>query len=303
MKVLIIGSNGRLGAALARAYSNQHQVQGLNRAAADLADPASLEKTLDTLDFEAVVNCAAMTSVDLCESRAEEAYNINAKSVRVIAEAAKRRGARFIHISTDYVFDGTKHGPYTESDPARPTGVYAASKRQGEIECLETDPANVVVRVSWVFGPDRPSFLDMIIRRAQQNDRVEAIGDKYSCPGYSLDYAEWLAALLFGPSERWAAAGGLLHLCNTGATTWRDYGEYALQCAQEAGLPLRTTKVEYLMLKDMDMFVAPRPVNTAMSTRRFSQITGLHPRPWQDAVRDYVFNYLAKDPELAQSVQ
>lgn len=299
MKVLIIGSNGRLGAALARTYSTRHEVQGLTRADANLADPASLAEKLRSLDFEVVVNSAALTSVDYCESHVEESYAVNATSVRVIAEAARERGARFMQISTDYLFDGEKEGVYTEEDAPNPRGVYAQSKRQGEIEALEADPGCVVPRVSWVFGPDRPSFLDMIVRRAMQNEHVEAVGDKYSCPGYTLDYAEWMGALLFGPDDLWKQGAGYLHLCNEGGTTWQEYGEYALGVAREASLPLRTDKVGFVALRDMKMFVAPRPVNTVMSTARFTGLTGIQPRPWREAVRDYVLNYVVKDPELA----
>ena len=300
MKVLIIGSNGRLGKALVQAYAPQHEVIALGRTSADLANPRALAEVLRPLEFEAAVNCAALTSVDYCETNVAEATAVNATSVRVIAEAAKERGARFMQISTDYVFDGEKHDAYTEKDAARPTGVYAESKRQGEIETLDVNPGNVVTRVSWVFGPHRPSFVDMIIQRALQNDHVEAVGDKYSCPGYSLDYAEWLAPLLFGPDDLWKGAGGLLHLCNEGSTTWRDYGEYALEIAKAAGLPLLTEKVGFLLLQDMKMFVAPRPVNTVMSTERYTDLTGVQPRHWREAVRDYVLNYVVKDPELAK---
>lgn len=300
MRVVIIGSNGRLGAALKRHYSQEHQVLGLGRAQLDLRHPDQVRKRLEQEDFDAIVNCAAVTSVDYCETHHEEAGSVNAYAAQAVAEVAAAKGARCIHISTDYVFGGTKTGPYREQDPAEPLGVYAETKLRGEKLVLAVSPAHCVVRVSWVFGPDRPSFIDMMLRRALQNDRVEAIADKISCPGYSLDYAEWLGALLFGPDEQWARAGGLLHLCNTGATNWRDYAEHALQCAMAAGLPLRTTRVEPLLLRDMAMFVAPRPVNTVMDTGKFTKITGITPRPWQAAVEDYVVNYVAKDPEMTK---
>lgn len=283
MKILILGARGRLAAALARNWRSSHEVVCLSRPEMDVADIPALERTLASQEFDVLVNGTGSTNVDECETRREEASQVNALAPAAMAAAARNKGARFIHFSTDYVMDGHKAGPYSEEDPAHPLGWYGQSKLDGELAVLADSPSHIVVRVCWVFGPDKPSFMDMIIDRARTNARVEAVADKFSCPTYTCDVSGWIEPF-FGPT----LPGGLYHACNNGGCSWRDYGAFALQCASEAGLPLATTSVEPILLKDMKAFKAPRPVNTILSTEKFSRVTGIVPRPWQDAVRDYI---------------
>jgi dTDP-4-dehydrorhamnose reductase len=286
--IVIIGSGGRLGAALAREWSKAgYQVRGFNHAQLDLRDGAAIRAALEPLDFDVLVNCAALTNVDRCEREPDEALLVNTVAVTTLAETCARKGVRCIQISTDYVFDGLKKTPYVEEDDARPISKYGESKRGGEIAVLSTSELNLAVRVSWVFGPDRPSFVDQVIQRALEHDRVEAIADKVSVPTYTMDAARMLAPLLE------VAVGGILHVCNRGDCTWQEYGQHALDCAVAAGLPLRTRIVEPLRLADMTAFIARRPMYTPLSTAKLAQLTGLAPRPWQDAVDDYVRAILA----------
>jgi dTDP-4-dehydrorhamnose reductase len=131
----------------------------------------------------------------------------------------------------------------------------------------------------------------MILERARTTPRVEAVADKFSSPTYAPDVAGWLEPF-FNP----ALPGGLNQACNGGGCSWRDYGEHALQCAAEAGLPLATTVVEPVNLKDMKAFKAPRPVHTILSTEKLTRITGIVPRPWQDALREYIKKYAPLPP-------
>jgi len=131
-RVVIVGAGGRLGAALVREYTGAFDVVGFNHAQLDLGKPEDLRTTLGGLDFDALINTAAQTNVDRCETHQEEAFALNAQAPRVLAEICAAKRARFIHISTDYVFDGEKREPYTEEDAARPISVYGESKREGE---------------------------------------------------------------------------------------------------------------------------------------------------------------------------
>src|SRR6476619_4718164 len=131
-RVVIVGAGGRLGAALAREYAQAFDVVGFNHAQLDLGNPEQLRATLGALDFDALINTAAQTNVDRCETHQEEAFALNAEAPRVLAEISATKRARFIHISTDYVFDGEKRQPYGEQDEARPISVYGESKREGE---------------------------------------------------------------------------------------------------------------------------------------------------------------------------
>jgi dTDP-4-dehydrorhamnose reductase len=283
-RIVIIGSGGRLGAALVREWrAGGDDVVGFNRALLDLGDFPQIRERLEALEFDALVNCAAQTNVDRCEREVEEAFRINSAAVATLADICTRKKARCVHVSTDYVFDGTKSTPYTEEDDPAPISKYGESKWSGE-RCLHAvADKHLVVRVSWVFGPDRSSFVDQILQRALDQDRVEAIADKVSVPTYTLD-----AARLLRPLVEDRSVDGVVHLCNAGACTWQEYGQEALDCAAALGLPLHARKVEPLALADMKTFVARRPVYTAMSTDRLTSVTGLKPRPWQEAVEEYI---------------
>ena len=291
MRIVIVGSGGRLGAALAREWRGAgDEVVGFDHAALDLASDAMISEKLGALDFDVLVNCAALTNVDYCETHPDHAFAINAEAVRSLAELCQRKQRRCIHISTDYVFDGEKRTPYVEEDEARPLGVYAASKLEGEQRLLAAGEQHLAVRVSWVFGPDRPSFVDQILQKARTSADLAAIGDKWAVPTYTLD-----AARLLRPFLRDVPEGGVLHLCNAGECTWQEYGQFALECAARAGVALAGRTVAFQKMADLKAFVARRPVYTAMSTEKLTRLTGLHPRSWQEAVEEYVREFRARD--------
>lgn len=281
--IVILGSVGRLGAALSRGLADEARIIGFSHSQLDLASPEAIDCALGGLDFGVLVNCAALTNVDYCETHEEEAFAVNARAVRQIAEICTRKRARCIHISTDYVFDGTKREPYIETDEARPISIYGASKLQGEVELLNASADHLAARVSWVFGSDRPSFVDQILKRALETDALQAIGDKWSTPTYTLDLVEWIRPLLWENP-----IGGLIHLTQSGACTWQEYGQFALDCAAEAGLPLVGRTVAFQAMSDLKAFVAKRPIYTVLGTERLAALTGRAPRPWQEAVAEYV---------------
>ena len=287
-KIVIVGAGGRLGRALARIYGETQEVVSFNHAELDLADVDGMRARLEPLTFDVLVNCAAQTNVDRCETHPEEAFALNAEAPGILAEICLTKGARLIQISTDYVFDGAKTEPYSEDDEANPISVYGASKREGEKRVLAVAESHLVVRVSWVFGPDRPSFVDWVVQQARAHKHVEAIADKIATPTYTLDLAELLRPL-FAPD----AAGGLLHVANSGECSWREYGQWAVDCCLAEGVPLRARTVGAIALADMKNFIARRPAYTVLSTRKYSALTGFTPRSWRDAVAEYSRNYLS----------
>ena len=256
---------------------------GLDRTQLDLSDDRAIRDRLGAMEFGVLVNCAAMTNVDRCEREPDEALRVNSAAIGTMAEICERKKARCIHISTDYVFDGMKRTPYVEEDEPRPISQYGESKWSGEKLVMAASEKHLVVRVSWVFGPDRPSFLDQILQRALQEERVVAIADKVSVPTYTLDAAEMLWRVLERPD-----IGGILHLCNAGECTWQEYGQHALDCAAKAGVPLRTRTIEPIHLAEMKSFVARRPAYTPLSPAKYAGPVGAAVRPWQEAVDDYV---------------
>jgi dTDP-4-dehydrorhamnose reductase len=286
-RIVVVGAGGRLGAALVRECARGFEVVGFNHAQLDLGTPAQLRSTLGALDFDALINAAAQTNVDRCETHQEEAFALNAEAPRVLAEICRAKQARFIHISTDYVFDGEKREPYTEEDEARPISVYGESKREGERRALEANDRALIVRVSWVFGPDRPSFIDAILKKARAEEDISAVADKYATPTYTLDICALLKPFLADRQD-----GGLLHVANHGECSWQEYAQWALDCCHAEGVSMKATKVAAASLADMKNFIAQRPVYSVLSSGKYQRATGQTPRGWRDAVADYVRNHV-----------
>lgn len=290
MKIVIIGSSGRLGAALMREYRGKHDVDGFNHAQLDLSNLNGARERLRGTNFDVLINAAAFTNVDLCETERDRAFLINAESPGVLARICRDKRAKLIHFSTDYVFGGEKRAPYTEEDQAKPISVYGESKLAGETNVLATENRHLVVRVSWVFGPDRSSFIDGIIKRAQENTEVDAIADKFSTPTYTLDIAAALPRFFTHAADY----GGIVHFANSGECSWQEYGQWALDRCHEAGVPLRATTVAARKLKDMANWIARRPVYSVLSTAKYTKLTDMPPRTWRDAVTDYITRFYSK---------
>ena len=233
--IIIIGANGRVGAALTREYQRPFSVKAFARNQLDLGKLDQVRSTLSEIEFDLLINCAALTNVDYCESHRDEAFLINAQGPRLLADICAEKSARLIHISTDYVFDGKQDTPYIEEDPPAPLSVYAESKLAGEEEVLAVSPKNLVVRLSWVFGPDKPSFIDQIIQRAREDETVAAVADKFSSPTYTIDAASWLRLALDN--------NGILHLCNSGGCSWQEWAQYAIDVCHNLGVSLKADRV------------------------------------------------------------
>ena len=283
MRIIILGANGRLGAALVREYREKFDVVGFNHSQLDLANVGEIHHNIDELEFDVLINAAAFTNVDLAESQPERAFVINSEAPKHLAEICSRKKAKLIHFSTDYVFDGAKRKPYIETDVAEPISVYGESKRAGEENVLAVQDRHLVVRVSWVFGPDRPSFIDAMIKRAREEENIDAVADKLSTPTYTRDIAEMLPQFF-----DLDVPGGFLHFANSGQCSWQEYAQHALDRCRASGILLRAKAVGALKLADMKDWVARRPVYSVLSTAKYAKLAGVSPRSWRDAVSDYI---------------
>ncbi|MFL6499746.1 MAG: dTDP-4-dehydrorhamnose reductase [Candidatus Udaeobacter sp.] len=299
MKIVVLGAGGRLGAALMREFRPKCEVVGFNHAQLDLSNLESVREELGATSFDVLINAAAFTNVDACETERDRAFRINAEAPRVLAETCNEKHAKLIHFSTDYVFDGEKRAPYTEEDQANPISAYGESKLAGENSVLAAGDEHLVVRVSWVFGPDRPSFVDAMIKRAQQDQKIDAISDKFSTPTYTHDIANMLPEFF----DR-GVAGGVLHFANAGKCTWQEYAQWALDCCRDAGISLKGATVGALKLSEMTRlpqgsggrapWIARRPIYSVLSTAKYEQLTGTPPRTWRAAVADYITRSYSK---------
>ena len=286
--MVIVGAGGRLGAALGREYQRDYDVTSFERGQLDLGQLDRVRSALSKAKFDLLINCAALTNVDYCESHREEAFLVNAEGPGLLAEIANEKSAKLVHFSTDYVFDGKKTDPYVEEDKAIPLSVYGESKLEGERRVLEVSSQHLVVRLSWVFGPDKPSFIDQIIQRARENDVVTAVADKFSAPTYTIDVANWLRLAID------KNANGILHLANNGGCSWQEWAQYAVDVCRNLRIPLKAERVGAVSLADMRNFVAQRPVHTVLSSAKFTTLTGVQPRHWREAVAEYISAHVSK---------
>lgn len=284
--IVVVGAGGRLGSSLMRLLGTEHRVTGFGRGELDLGSVRSIDKALEPLDYGHLFLTGALTAVDYCETHQDEAFAVNARGAGRIAEISARKGAHVTYLSTDLVFDGSKPEPYVESDEAKPVSVYGASKLAGEEGVLGVSAANLVARVSWVFGPGRPAFPEWIIGMACKETRLTLPGNKIACPTCTEDLVGWLAALVLDRAD--GPASGVFHLCNSGPCTWRDWGQFTIDVARQAGVPIVAGEIEGVPVDDVAAFVAKRPVNSALDTGKFTEVTGITPRDWKETLRDFV---------------
>ena len=286
MRWIVIGSGGQLGQCLVRQLEADPSIVSVvacGRAQLDLADAATLGARIDDwklCDADVVANAAAYTAVDACESDLEAADAANAMGPERLARACARAGARFVHVSTDYVFDGAASEPYVEDHPTGPTTAYGRSKLDGEQLVLAACPDALVVRTSWVFGPGR-NFVGAILRQAKLRRSGEVLGalsvvdDQVGCPTYAADLAAGIRALVT------AGASGFVHLCNAGAITWWDFARAILDETGHGDLAIDRARTADLALP------APRPAYSVLDCSRAASL-GVSLRSWREALVDYL---------------
>ncbi|MEM7386079.1 MAG: dTDP-4-dehydrorhamnose reductase [Verrucomicrobiota bacterium] len=283
--VAVTGTTGRLGDQLARWWSRQPGVvvHPLPRKSLDLADPLAIRQKLETLDFDLLINPAAMTDLENCERQPELAGAINAIAPGVLAECCRDRGASFVHVSTDYVFDGKEPGQRREEETPSPINHYGRTKRDGELNAFEANPDATVVRTSWLFGSEKPSFVETILTRATDQEEIVAISNKESCPTFCPDFCEALDHLL-----RHSPEGQLVQISNAGPCSWFDYARAIFETGKELGFPLKARSLRPIKLEDLDVLTAERPIHTAMATDKLTDLSGHVMRPWKEALTEYL---------------
>jgi dTDP-4-dehydrorhamnose reductase len=221
-----------------------------------------------------VINVAAYTDVDGCESRTEEAFSINAQGPKNLAKASLDAGSFLVHMSTDYVFDGNKGAPYVEEDPINPLGVYGRSKAEGERFVRELLPdRHCIVRTQWLFGLHGKNFVEAILTQAQQKDVLRVVCDQRGSPTYAPDLAIELCDL---------RARGTLHVTNSGEATWHEFARKILEVAG-----LGSVRVEPMTTEELRR-PAPRPAYSVMDNSRFIGLTGSGLRSWEEALEAYL---------------
>jgi dTDP-4-dehydrorhamnose reductase len=277
LKVLVTGAAGMVGRTVCEFCEQiRDTVFGFDHRALDIADAEEVWERIRSTKPDAVINCAAWTDVDGCESDAERAFAANARGPENLAAASRDVNAAFVTISTDYVFDGTKEGFYTEEDEPNPISVYGRAKLEGELRSREANGLSIIVRSGFIFGRGGKNFLSTVIERARHSDHIKAITDAYGTPTYARDLAQRLREL----AELNHA--GKFHVVNSGDGA--SYAEFAREAIRAANLGER--HVEAVLSESLNR-PAPRPQNSRLRGI-YSGKLGLSPLPdWRDALRRF----------------
>jgi dTDP-4-dehydrorhamnose reductase len=278
LKVLITGAGGMVGSALKEyCQSKGDFVLACDHSQLDIADTQSVSQAISRAKPDAVINCAAWTNVDGCESEPDRAFAANALGPENLAAASRDVNAHFITISTDYVFDGTKEGFYTQEDQPNPQSVYARSKLEGEQRAKEAYPGSIIVRTGFICGPNGTNFLSTVIRRVLHGERIKAITDSYGTPTYSHNLAIRLRELAQLGQPR------IFHVVNSGDGA--SYEEFSREAMLRAGL--REPQIEGILTESLHR-PAARPRNSRLRCL-YSEELGLAPLPdWREALNDFV---------------
>ncbi|MER3456536.1 MAG: dTDP-4-dehydrorhamnose reductase [candidate division GAL15 bacterium] len=284
-RVAVVGASGQLGRELVRVLEHSGECKGFGHEDVECTDPRSVTAALAPYRPDVVVNCAAFVRVDACEEDPRRAFEVNALGALNVARACREVGARCVYISTDYVFDGTKAGPYAEQDRPNPVNVYGASKLAGEHLVLQTCPDALLVRVASLYGGTGArgkgtNFVLTILERARRGEALRVVHDVRMSPTYAPDAAQAIVALL----RRRAA--GIFHVVNDGSCTWY---EFAVRALELAGWGVAVEAVPQAAYPTR----ARRPPNSALSTHKLAAL-GIHIRPWQEALGEYVCNLLVR---------
>lgn len=291
--IAIIGRSGQVAQALARgAAGRSFHVVCAGRPEADLADARSLGAFLNAAKPDLIVNAAAYTAVDKAETERDLAFTINAHGPAVLAKLVAEAGIPLVHISTDYVFDGTSRRPYREDDPIAPLGVYGASKAAGEAAVREVLPRHIILRTSWVFGADGTNFLKTMLRLGQTRDEIGVVADQHGGPTFAGDLADAILDLV----PRLVAGGadvpwGTYHVTNAGETTWHGFAAEIFALAAREGL--KTPRLEAIATADYPT-PARRPAYSVLDCGKIERTFGLRRRHWREGLEACITK-LARD--------
>lgn len=278
MRVLVTGADGMLGSALRASCPRGIDFLATDVGDLDITDAAAVDGAFAALRPDAVINSAAFTDVDGCESREDVALAVNGSGPGLLAAACAREGVPLVHVSTDYVFDGTIPAPgvYAEDDPTRPLSAYGRTKLAGERAVAAAGGLHWIVRTQWLYGLRGKNFVETMLRLARERDRLTVVDDQVGSPTGTFDLAPVLWTLL---SVRPAA--GIYHAVNDGHCSWFDF---AREIFRQAGVSVTVDPMDSRQLGRP----APRPARSVLGTSKLRAVLGRGLPPWQDALSRYL---------------
>jgi len=280
MKLLITGANGQLGRCLQDVLADtEHEVIALDRSSLDIGDAEAVSQIIDQHQPQAIINTAAYTAVDKAESEPELAARINTTGPENLAKAAERHSALLIHISTDYVFDGSKTTPYTEEDVTNPQGVYGQTKLDGEKAVQQHCSRHVILRTAWVFSEYGNNFVKTMLRLGKERDELGVVADQVGCPTYAGAIAGALASVLRVFSEN-RALYGVYHYSGDNAVSWYEFARCIFEAAKSRGELVKPPQVNRITTKDYPT-PATRPAYSVLSSDKLNTNFGVRADDWR----------------------
>jgi dTDP-4-dehydrorhamnose reductase len=287
-RILLTGKSGQIGFELQRTLAPLGEVIALDVQDVDLASPDAIREKAREIKPQIIVNAAAYTAVDKAESEPELAMRINGVAPGVLAEEAKRLDALLVHYSTDYVFDGTKNGPYTETDAPNPLSAYGRSKLAGDQAIQATGVAHYILRTSWVYAARGQNFLLTMLRLGRERAELRIVNDQIGAPTWARFLAEMTSQILgktLGDLDQMRKKSGLYNLTATGATSWFGFAE-AIFAEAKAAIP--NTKVPTLIPIRTSEYPLParRPANSRLETSKLSTAFGFNLQKWETMLKD-----------------
>lgn len=277
MKVLVTGRDGQVAQSLAERHGG-HELVFAGRPDLDLADPASIERTVAAVNPALVISAAAYTAVDKAEEEPELAMAVNGEGPGVLARAAAKIGAPVIHLSTDYVFDGSLDRPWREDDPVAPLGVYGATKLAGEQAVAASGAAYAILRTAWVYSPFGANFVKTMLRLAETRDLLSVVEDQQGCPTSALDIADGIGAVIAAwKTDPALGANAIYHLAGAGETHWAGFARAIFAESGKRGGPV--AEVVGVPSTDYPTRVR-RPANSRLDCMRMAQTFGYRAPPF-----------------------
>lgn len=293
MRIVVTGRDGQVARSLAeRGAESGHEIVALGRPELDLtADPATIAAALTAARPDAIVSAAAYTAVDKAEADADLAFQVNAKGAGAVASAAAALGVPLVHLSTDYVFEGSKDSPYTEDDPTGPTGVYGASKLAGERAVLDAHANSAILRTAWVYSPFGANFVKTMLRLAADRDEVAVVADQRGSPTSALDIADGILAVVSNLASRPdRELRGTFHLTGAGEASWAEFAQEIFAASAEAGGP--SARVRHIGTADYPT-PARRPANSRLDCSKLAQAHGVQLPDWRGSTKQVVRRLVA----------
>lgn len=283
MKLLVTGAHGQLGWELCRRGERQDfDIVPLDLPDFDITDRYAVHHAVNQTDLSLVINAAAYTAVDLAESEPDRAFKVNRDGPAFLASSCADAGIPLIHISTDYVFDGSKKSPYVEADPICPLGVYGKSKAAGEAEVRERLPLHIILRSSWLYGVHGQNFVKTMLRLGKEREIVRVVADQYGCPTYAADLAEGILSIVYRLGQGDPSYWGTYHFCGSGETTWHGFAERIFELARQYD----SFVVKKVVPVTTPEYPTParRPANSVLACSLLCKTFEIIPRPWQESL-------------------